>query len=46
MEILLAICCVSGLIGYLFNRNETVYPSQFSMASNYGNNAILMGGGF
>lgn len=37
---------LSGLIGYLFNRNETVYPSQFSMASNYGNNAILMGGGF
>ena len=37
---------LSGLIGYLFNRNETVYPSQFSMASNYGNGAILMGGGF
>lgn len=37
---------LSGLVGYLFNRNETVYPSQFSMASNYGNGAILMGGGF
>ena len=37
---------LSGLVGYLFNRNETVYPAQFSMASNYGNNAILAGGGF
>ena len=37
---------LSGLIGYLFNRNETVYPAQFSMASNYGNGAILAGGGF
>ena len=37
---------LSGLIGYLFNKNETVYPSQFSMASNYGNNAILMGSRF
>ena len=37
---------LSGLVGYLFNRNETVYPAQFSMASHYGNNAILAGGGF
>ena len=37
---------LSGLIGYLFNRNETVYPAQFSMASNYGNGAILAGGVF
>ena len=34
---------ISGLIGYLFNRNETVYPAQFSMAANYGNHAVAAG---
>lgn len=34
---------LSGLIGYLFNRNETVYPAQFSMAANYGNGAVAAG---
>lgn len=36
---------LSGLIGYLSNRNEAVYPAQFSMATQYAN-APLMAGGY
>lgn len=36
---------ISGLLGYMFNRNETIYPAQFSQASIYGNGAIYAGAG-
>lgn len=36
---------ISGLLGYMFNRNETIYPAQFSQASIYGNGAIFAGAG-
>ena len=38
---------ISGLLGYMFNRNETVYPARFSQASLYGNNGFIaaMAGG-
>ena len=36
---------ISGLLGYMFNRNETIYPAQFSQASLYGNGAIYAGAG-
>lgn len=32
---------ISGLLGYMFNRNETVYPAQFSQASLYGNKGYI-----
>ena len=32
---------ISGLMGYMFNRNETIYPQQFSQASIFGNGAIV-----
>ena len=36
---------LSGLLGYMFNRNQTVYPAQFSQASLFGNGAIVAGSG-
>lgn len=35
---------ISGFLGYLFNRNDTVYPSQFSMAAPFGTGAIMASG--
>lgn len=35
---------LSGLLGYMYNRNDTVYPSTFAMAVPYGNNGALMAG--
>lgn len=35
---------LSGLFGYLLNRNETVYPAQFSQASLFGNGFTVAGG--
>ena len=32
---------LSGLLGYMFNRNQTVYPAQFSQASIFGNGALV-----
>lgn len=32
---------LSGLLGYMFNRNQTVYPAQFSQASLFGNGALI-----
>lgn len=34
---------LSGLFGYLTNRNETVYPSMFSMSAQFGNGVIASG---
>ena len=35
---------LSGLLGYMLNRNETVYPAQFSQASLFGNGFTVAGG--
>lgn len=35
---------LSGLLGYMFNRNETVYPATPTMGAQYGNGAIISGG--
>ena len=35
---------LSGLFGYLNNRNNTIYPMQFSMASPYGTGVLAAGG--
>lgn len=35
---------LSGLIGYLFNRNTTSYPTTFSMATPFGNGMLMSGG--
>ena len=32
---------ISGLLGYMFNRNETIYPAQFSQASRLASGAIV-----
>ena len=32
---------ISGFLGYMFNRNETIYPAQFSQASLWGNNGSI-----
>lgn len=35
---------ISGLLGYMNNRNETVYPAMFSQATLYGSGALAAGG--
>lgn len=35
---------ISGLLGYMFNRNETIYPAQFSQASMLGNTGYIAAG--
>ena len=36
---------ISGFLGYMFNRNETIYPAQFAQASLWGNNGFITAGG-
>ena len=36
---------ISGFLGYMFNRNETIYPAQFAQASLWGNNGSIIAGG-
>lgn len=35
---------ISGLLGYLGNRNETLYPAQFSMATQFAGAPLVAGG--
>lgn len=35
---------ISGLLGYINNRNETIYPAMFAQSTLYGNGALAAGG--